>query len=852
MTGSRRAVPDKPRLDGIEDIHAKRWDSDGTYRFDRSRTRAEIYSIDTPPLTASGSLHVGHVFSFTHTDIIARYQRMRGRAVFYPIGWDDNGLPTERRVQNYYHVRCDPTWPYQPDLPVPQPADRARREQPPERISRGNFTELCTLLTAYDEQAYERVWRRLGLSVDWSTRYTTIGSDARRVAQRAFLRGLAAGEVYHALAPTSWDVDFQTAVAQAEQEDREVTGAYHRIVFRGPDGGEIEVDTTRPELLPACVALVAHPDDERYRHLFGAHASTPVFGMSVPIHPHRLAEAAKGTGIAMVCTYGDATDVIWQRELGLPIRPVIGRDGRMAEADLIAWGGTPSAQQVYQDLAGRTTVQARRAMVAALAGAGALRGEPRPFTHLVRFFEKGDRPLEIVTSRQWFIRTMAHRDALLAAGRAVRWQPEFMRYRYEDWVNGLTSDWLISRQRFYGVPFPVWYPLDGEGLPRYHAPILADEADLPVDPLSQPAPGYQESDRGVPGGFAGDGDVMDTWATSSLTPQLAGGWGTDEDLWNRVYPMDLRPQSHEIIRTWLFTTITRGYQLDGSLPWSTVAISGWILDPDRKKMSKSMDNVVTPMGLLDEYGSDAVRYWAACGRPGTDTAFDTNQMRVGRRLAMKLLNASRFVLGFAEPAAVDPAPDDLTPGDPAPGDPAGLVSEPLDLALLAALDRVVTDTTAAFDALDYARALVHTETFFWTFCDDYVELVKRRAYGDGPGAGSARTALRLALDTVLRLFAPVLPFVTEEIWSWWRDGSIHQTTWPGAEGAGGGNPQLLTAASVLIGALRRAKATHGQSMRTEVDALTIELDAVPAPAAEALRTDLESAGHIGRLTFATA
>ena len=326
MPGMPSAVPEKPTLDGIELKHADRWERDRTYRFDRTRTRDQIFSIDTPPPSVSGLLHIGHAFSYTHTDIVARFQRMRGKTVFYPMGWDDNGLPTERRVQDHFHVRCDPTCPYVEDFTALEAPDRKR---PPLRISRRNFVELCTRLTAEDEQRYEELWRRLGLSVDWSMTYTTIGERAQRTSQRAFLRGLAAGEIYHAQAPTAWDVDFGTGVAQAEQEERQVAGAYHRLAFGGPDGEVIEVDTTRPELLPACVALVAHPDDGRYRHLFGRVARTPLFGSSVTIRPHRLADPDKGTGIAMVCTFGDATDVLWQRELDLPIIAIIGRDGRL-------------------------------------------------------------------------------------------------------------------------------------------------------------------------------------------------------------------------------------------------------------------------------------------------------------------------------------------------------------------------------------------------------------------------------------------------------------------------------------------------------------------------------------------
>jgi valyl-tRNA synthetase len=451
----------------------------------------------------------------------------------------------------------------------------------------------------------------------------------------------------------------------------------------------------------------------------------------------------------------------------------------------------------------------------------------------VKFFEKGERPVENVTSRQWFIRTIEHRDALIARGRELQWHPPYMRARFEDWVNGLTGDWCVSRQRFFGVPFPLWYPIDHAGAVLYDQPIAALEADLPVDPSTDVPDGYDASQRGQPGGFIGDPDVMDTWATSSLTPQIAGQAGEDDDLFKKVFPMDLRPQAHDIIRTWLFTTVLRSHLDHDELPWANAAISGWVLDPDRKKMSKSKGNVVTPMHLLEEHGADAARYWAASGRPGTDTAFDPQQMKVGRRLAVKLLNASKFALA------------DL----PAAGE---ALTHPLDRALIARLAAVVADATDSFEAYDYARALERAESFFWWYCDFYLELVKGRRYDADPHvSASVSLALRLSLSVFQRLFAPFLPFVSEEVWSWWQDGSVHRAPWPDAEElrvAAGMAPEVaLEVTADVLREVRKAKSQAGRPMRAPVRRVVVR-DTAERLAALALgEGDLLAAGTIEHL-----
>jgi valyl-tRNA synthetase len=822
---ARAGLPERPSLDGLEDKWARRWQEEGAYSFDRSKDRADVFAIDTPPPTVSGELHMGHVFSFTHTDTVARFQRMRGKTVFYPMGWDDNGLPTERRVQNVYGVRCDPALPYDPAWQPP-----ATRPERPVSVSRRNFVELCDRLTAEDEKAFEALWRRLGLSVDWSLTYTTIGERSRAVSQRAFLHNLARAEAYQAEAPTLWDVGFRTAVAQAELEDRDRPGAYHKLRFHGPNG-PVEVDTTRPELLPACVALVHHPGDERFAGLTSVR--TPLFDVEVPVHAHPLAATGKGTGIAMVCTFGDVTDVTWWRDLRLETRVVLGRDGRFLPDHP---AGVPAA--AYRAFAGLTVNAARREIVRLLRESGDLIGEPQAITHPVKFYEKGDTPLEIVTSRQWFIRNGSRdddlRERLLARGRELRWIPEHMRHRYEHWVAGLTGDWLISRQRFFGVPIPVWYRLDDTGEPDYGQLLIPDDSALPVDPSSDCPPGFDESRRDVPGGFTADPDVMDTWATSSLTPQIATGWRADDHLAARTFPMDLRPQAHEIIRTWLFTAVLRAELENDVLPWHTAVVSGWILDPDRKKMSKSTGNVVTPMGLLVQHGSDAVRYWAANGRPGADIAFDPAQIKIGRRLATKVLNASRFALGLGAGAALRQP-----------------VTEPLDQAMLARLATVVTAAGEAFERFDHTEALQVTEAFFWTFCDDYIELVKERAYAEGPAADSARAALASGLSVLLRLFAPFLPYVTEEVWSWWRYGSVHRATWPTkyelTRVAPEGDAGLLDLAGEALRQVRRAKSDRKLSMKADVPLAEALGPAALLDRLALIEGDLKAAGRIGKL-----
>ena len=717
-------IPDKPTLEGLEDRWDNAWEAAGTYRFDRSRTRDQVFSIDTPPPTVSGSLHVGHVFSYTHTDTIARYQRMAGREVFYPMGWDDNGLPTERRVQNYYGVRCDPSLRHDPDFVAPTDAGdpKAIKKRGDHEISRRNFIDLCHRLTLEDEKAFEKLWRHLGLSVDWTQTYATIDERCQRVAQRAFLRNLERGEAYQVEAP----VALGRHLSHRRRPGRtRGPGTPRRLRHTSPstmpDGDDVLIATTRPELVVSCVALVAHPDDERYQPLFGTTVTTPVFGVEVPVRAHQLADPEKGTGIAMICTFGDTTDVTWWRELDLPVRAVINREGRIP--------GDPPQWRRLGDGHGRLRPPGRQdrqfsaqrsEMVEILRETGELVGDPEPITHPVKFFEKGDKPLEIVTSRQWYIRN-GGRDTELGTALIARGDRDAVAPRlHADPLHELDRR---PQRRLADQPPALLRRLPSRSGIRWtstasRCTTAADRArrGRPADRSRRrmPPPATTSRSAAAPGGFVGDPDVMDTWATSSLTPQIACGWGDSTTTsYARTYPMDVRPQAHDIIRTWLFSTVVRShFEEPTPRPGATAAIRAGFSTPTARRCRSPRATWSLRSTCSRKYGSDAVRYWAANGRPGTDTAFDDGQMKVGRRLAIKILNASRFALGFG-----GDAPLEVDPSLPSPTRWTG----PCSLGLA----RLVDEATAAFDNFDYARALERTEGWFWN--------VHRRPRGVGQG-----------------------------------------------------------------------------------------------------------------------
>jgi valyl-tRNA synthetase len=830
------------------------WEAKGINKWDSTATRENTFSIDTPPPTVSGSLHIGHVFSYTQTDVLARYQRMKGKSIFYPMGWDDNGLPTERRVQNVFGISCNPKIAFDPNWTPKKPGKGDDNQE----ISRENFIRACAQLTKEDETVFEHLFRKLGLSIDWDLQYATIDDHCRKMSQLSFLDLVQKDLVYNNETPAMWDVDFQTAVAQAELEDRERPGAYHDITFEVEGGGEFVIATTRPELLAACIAVVAHPDDERYKKYFGQYAITPLFHAKVPIMAADHADPEKGTGILMVCTFGDAMDVeFWKQNQNLPIKQIIGRNGKLLPIDFtdapFNSQNAKLAEKNYKEIEGIRIKKAHMKMRELLSNPNssvsgddkAMKQEPKIIEHPVKFYEKGDTPIEFIPTRQWFIKILDHKKELLEQGNKIDWHPPYMKTRYDNWVGGLNQDWCMSRQRYFGVPFPVWYPLLSNGEPDYQSPIFATKEQLPADPMSSCPEGFTEADRGTK--FIADPDVMDTWATSSLTPQLMSHWSVNKERHEKVFPMDIRPQSHEIIRTWAFYTITKAWMHEGEIPWKNVAISGWVLDPDRKKMSKSKGNVVTPEKLLDEYSSDAIRYWSAKARLGVDTAFEESVFSIGKKLVTKLFNASKFVMMQIADA------ENLTQKD---------ITVEVDRDYVDTLRTLVEKCSTHFEDFDYAHALDKAEAEFWQFCDHYIELVKTRAYKEEDQAKrrSAQATLKYSLRTFLLLLAPFLPYITDEVWSWSfiKEGdkeSIHNEPWPTVdtfkEVEKPSKDALVEKAIIVLTEIRGTKSNAQKNMKYPVQKLELVANNDDKERLEIVIADLINAGSIETYDIST-
>ena len=757
------------------------WQTDGTYRFDLADERP-VYSIDTPPPTVSGHLHLGHVYSYSHPDFMARFFRMNGMNVFYPMGFDDNGLPTERLVEKRHGVTVG-------------------------QVGREAFIQKCLEVSEEAEKDYQALWQRLGLSVDWRYSYRTIDDYSRRISQTSFLELYRQGRAYRQSAPTIWCPECRTAIAQAELNDLERESEFVTLPFGLLDGNVLQVATTRPELLAACVAVFVHPDDARYRDLVGGKVRVPLYGQEVPLLADPSADPQKGTGAVMCCTFGDQTDMAWWYTHKLPLVEAIDRAGRMTEqAGALAGLSIPAARKRVKEL---------------LEAEGLILSR-QPVNQSIRVHERCDTPVEIVVSQQWFVRILDRKEELLKAGEQIRWHPEHMQARYQAWVEGLNWDWAISRQRTYGVPFPVWY------CKACGAVVAADEEQLPVDPgSSQPlrpcACGSSE--------FVPELDVMDTWATSSLSPQIVGHWRWEPELYERVYPYSLRPQAHEIIRTWAFYTIVKSHFHFGKLPWSDVLISGWGLAGEGMgKISKSRGGgPMAPMQMIERYSADALRYWAASTSPGKDSIISEEKIQMGGKLVTKLWNVARFSQTFLEGKGRIQLPENLTAAD---------------RWILASLQELVRRVSESFRSYEYAAAKSEVEAFFWRdLADNYLEMAKQRLYApEHPGHLGACYALRTVLLTVLKLFAPILPYVTEAVYRELfaeAEGcpSIHQSNWP-EENTAWVDEQALQTGETLIEiatTVRRYKSENNLGLASAI--MRVQLGA----SAPALRTALQVA-----------
>lgn len=819
-----KRLSDKYDATEVESRWQQVWLDSGVYEWDSTASREASYVIDTPPPTVSGMLHMGHIFSYTQADFIARYQRMAGKSVFYPMGFDDNGLPTERLVEKVKKVRA---------------SDMSREE----------FIRLCEGVSEEARAEFRVLFQSVALSVDWTQEYHTISEKSRRISQMSFLDLFGKERAYRKLQPMLWDPVDQTALAQADVEDKEMESHFNDIHF-GIDGSDekIIIATTRPEMIPACVAVFYHPEDERYRHLKGKQAVTPLFGVKVPILEDDTVEPEKGTGIMMCCTFGDEADIEKWRRHDLEMRVVINKYGKLDLAGFedVTVGSPPcDATNCVEQLNGLKSKAARAKVIELLAQSGDL-VESKPIVHTVKCAERSGAPLEILPTFQWFIKVLDQKDELKNKAAECNWYPKHMKIRMDQWIDGLSWDWCISRQRYFGVPFPVWYSKRAGEEGKI---LLASKSQLPVNPLTDLPEGYSRDE------VEAEADVMDTWATSSVSPQLSSGainaeFADDMARHQQLFPADLRPQAHEIIRTWAFYTLVKAHLHEDTVPWKNLMISGWCLASDKTKMSKSKGNVVTPIALIQEKGADVVRYWASTSKLGTDTAFSEDVLKIGKKLVNKLWNATKF-------AAIHLEKLEGEPGSAKAEVESGIICEVLDQWILTRMHRAIVKATKEFDAYEYSDARAAVEDFFWNdFCDNYLELVKARVYGNEASVAGQRSAVHTiyhCLNGLLRLFAPFVPHVTEELYTCIFNAnpatieSIHaQGSWP--------KPEQYPLAQApekagidclsLLEAVRKQKSERNVSIKFPIEKMLINSkDANPDPLLKATFADLKSASN---------
>ncbi|AFC73415.1 valine--tRNA ligase [Rickettsia montanensis] len=705
------------------------WQERQIYAYNPNVAKEETYVIDTPPPTVSGQLHIGHVYSYTQTDFIVRFQRMMGKNIFYPMGFDDNGLPTERLVEKQKQIKAY-------------------------NMDRSEFIKICEEVVESEEEKFRSLFNQIALSVDWSLEYQTISPLSRKISQMSFLDLVQKEEIYRANQPILWDPVDGTALAQADIEDKEKTSFMNYITFKTEQGDPLTIATTRPELLPACVAVFYHPDDERYKHLAGKSAITPLFNEKVPLLADPLVQQDKGTGLVMCCTFGDQTDITWWKTHNLPLKTIITKKGTI---DF----------QHETSIDGLKIKEARTKIIDILKEQELLIKQ-EDITHTIKCAERSGAPLEILTVPQWFVKTISHKEELLKRANELNWHPKNMKIRLENWINAISWDWCISRQRYFGVPFPVWYSkrVGEEGKILY-----ANVTQLPIDPLKDLPMGYSKEE------VEPDYDVMDTWATSSVSPQLSthgisDDFAVNKDRHDKLFPMDLRPQAHEIIRTWAFYTILKAHLHQNTLPWKNIMVSGWCLAEDRSKMSKSKGSVLVPEKLLEQYGSDVIRYWSANSKLGADTAYSEDVMKNGKRLVNKLWNAAKFVsIHFDKLKGEDKKASLL--------DIKEKITNEFDKWMVNKLVELVKLATNELQNYEYANAMHLTEKFFWVvFCDNYLEISKTRSYDEEnknpQGQYSSILTLYHVMQTLLKLFAPFMPHITEELYQiLYSENSIH-------------------------------------------------------------------------------
>lgn len=742
-------------LKQIEEKLKKFWEKEKIYRFDAS-SRKKIFSVDTPPPTLSGAMHIGHACSYSQQDFVIRYKRMRGFNIFYPFGTDNNGLPTERLVEKTLGVKS-------------------------KDMSRSDFIKLCNDFITRELPAFIQDWKDIGISCDWNLSYSTIGDHSRKISQWSFLDLYKKGRAYQKDAPAMWCPECRTGVAQVEVQDKEVDSTFNDITFK-VDGKNLTIATTRPELLPACVAVFYHPDDMRFKKYKGKKARVPLFDFDVPILEDKRVDPKKGTGIVMCCTFGDQTDMEWQKAYNLEIKMAIDESGCMT------------------DLAGRYSgmkvKEARKMIIDDLKTAGLLTSQ-KPIVHVLNVHERCGAEIEFVKSKQWFVKYLDLKKDLLKWGRQLNWFPEFMRNRYDNWVGGLQWDWLISNQRHFGVAFPVWYCKNcGEV-------ILAKEEQLPVDPIKDKPP-VKICPKCKSKEFIPETDVLNTWFTSSMTPQIVTQLA-EKKIQKKIFPMSLRPQAHEIISFWLFNTVLKSNLHYRKNPWKDVVISGFVTLKG-EKMSKSKGNIVQPQEVMKKYGADAVRYWASSSKLGEDFDYQEKDVVSGKKFVIKLWNASRFVFMNLEDW------DGKNPKE----------LEILDSLFLRRLNEVIKSATENFENYNYSGAKLLAENFFWKdFCDNYLEIVKKRIYqGKGEKKKSAQYTLYVSLFAILKMMAPITPFITEEIYQTYfrkkeKEKSIHLCGWPESksEGLVSKNWPLLLETISLV---RQEKSKAQKPMNSEI------------------------------------